>query len=62
MMLKKIGGRDTNSVITNILKTTIADDVALLYSWAGKKKKESFIDTFPTFVKVISGIFLENFI
>jgi len=61
MMLKRIGGHDNHSIITNILKTTIVDGVAILYSWAGKKKKKSFVDTFPTFVKVISGIFLDNF-
>lgn len=51
--LKIVGGTDTNSVIRNILKTLMTDNLATMFSFAGKRKKKSFQDTLPTFMKII---------
>ncbi|XP_018398306.1 PREDICTED: uncharacterized protein LOC108776249 [Cyphomyrmex costatus] len=42
--LNKIGGKDSHDLTINILKRTVADELAKQYSWAGKLKKKAFKD------------------
>ncbi|KYN29916.1 hypothetical protein ALC57_00628 [Trachymyrmex cornetzi] len=42
--LNNIGGKDSHDLTINILKRTVADELAKQYSWAGKLKKKAFKD------------------
>lgn len=61
MAFKVLGGTDLNEIVNTILAKLMDNYLAVRYSFAGKQKKESFKDTFPTLVKAIISMYLYIF-
>jgi len=53
MTLKALGGTDFTTIVNTILAKLMTNCLAIRYSFAGKRKKISFKETFPTVLKTI---------
>ncbi|XP_016660122.1 uncharacterized protein LOC100164891 isoform X2 [Acyrthosiphon pisum] len=54
--LKALGGSDFTAIVNTILARLMTNCLALRYSFAGKRKKISFKETFPTILKTIINV------
>ncbi|XP_060856030.1 uncharacterized protein LOC132933769 isoform X1 [Metopolophium dirhodum] len=56
MTLKALGGTDFTAIVNTILAKLMTNCLAIRYSFAGKRKKISFKETFPTVLKTIINV------
>ncbi|CAI6358382.1 unnamed protein product [Macrosiphum euphorbiae] len=54
--LKALGGTDFTSFVNTILAKLMTNCLAIRYSFAGRRKKISFKETFPTLLKTIINV------